>query len=125
MLAAKNVVAFVPTVHSEESKHFYADILGLRLVSEDAFALVFDANGTMLRIAKVGKFVPQQFTVLGWETKDISETVSKLESKGVKFEKYGMPGQDERGIWSAPGGAAKVAWFKDPDGNVLSVSQHS
>ena len=86
--------------------------------------MVFDANGIMLRVVKAGKFTPQQFTVLGWEVSDIGAIVSALAKKGVKFEKYGMPGQDERGIWSAPGGA-KVAWFKDPDGNVLSVSQHN
>lgn len=124
MLANKSIVAFVPTVDSEESKHFYADILGLRLISEDPFAMVFDANGIMLRVVKAGKFTPQQFTVLGWEVSDIGAIVSALANKGVKFEKYGMPGQDERGIWSAPGGA-KVAWFKDPDDNVLSVSQHN
>jgi catechol 2,3-dioxygenase-like lactoylglutathione lyase family enzyme len=125
VLTSKNIVAFVPTVQSEASRHFYADVLGLRLVSEDPFALVFDANGIMLRVAKVGKFTPQQFTVLGWETNDIHDTVSKLEAKGVKFEKYGMPGQDERGIWTPPDKSAKVAWFKDPDGNILSISQHS
>jgi hypothetical protein len=78
----------------------------------------------MLRVVKAGKFTPQQFTVLGWEISELDTIVSGLEKKGVKFEKYGMPGQDKHGIWSAPGGA-KVAWFKDPDGNVLSVSQHN
>lgn len=124
MLASTKIVAFIPTTDYGKAKNFYADVLGLPLISEDQFAIVFDANGTMLRVVRVGKFTPQQFTVLGWEVSDIDTIVSGLANKGVKFEKYGMPGQDERGIWSAPGGA-KVAWFKDPDGNVLSVSHHS
>ncbi len=124
MLATKKIVAFVPTTDYAKAKNFYADILGLTLVSEDPFAMVFDANAIMLRVVKAGTFTPQHFTVLGWEVSDIGAIVSGLAKKGVKFEKYGMPGQDERGIWSAPGGA-KVAWFKDPDGNVLSVSQHN
>ncbi|HEY1800372.1 MAG TPA: VOC family protein [Terriglobales bacterium] len=124
MLASKKIVAFVPTTDYANAKSFYADVLGLTLISEDPFAMVFDANGIMLRVVKAGKFTPQQFTVLGWEVTDIDTIVLGLAKNGVTFEKYGMPGQDERGIWSAPGGA-KVAWFKDPDGNVLSVSQHS
>lgn len=123
MLASTKIVAFIPTTDYEKAKGFYANVLGLPLISEDPFAIVFDANGTMLRVVKVGKFTPQQFTVLGWEVSDIETIVAGLSKNGVKFEKYGMPGQDERGIWSAPGGA-KVAWFKDPDGNVLGVSQH-
>ena len=97
--------------------------MGLRFVSDDPFALVMDAHGTMVRIAKVKEFAPQPFTILGWEVSNIKKVVAGLIEKGVKFEKYGFPGQDKTGIWSAPGGA-KVAWFKDTDGNVLSVSQH-
>ena len=122
MLADKKIVAFIPTAHSEKAKNFYSELLGLRLLSEDPFALVFDAQGTTLRVVKVEKFTPAQFTVLGWEVPQIENSVSELKSKGIRFEIYGMPGQDENGIWSAPGGA-KVAWFKDPDGNVLSISQ--
>lgn len=125
MLASKNIVAFVATTQPDKAKHFYGDTLGLKFVSEDPFALVFDARGVMLRVGKMKEFTPQQFTVLGWETKDINETVTDLETRGIKFEKFGMPGQDEHGIWTAPGNSAKVAWFKDPDGNVLSVSQHN
>jgi catechol 2,3-dioxygenase-like lactoylglutathione lyase family enzyme len=124
MLASNHIIAFVSTTQSGKAKHFYADILGLPLISDDPFALVFDANGTMLRVAKVEKFTAQQFTVLGWEVPNIQKAVSEMESKGIQFEKFGLPGQDEHGIWRAPGGA-RVAWFKDPDGNVLSVSQHT
>jgi catechol 2,3-dioxygenase-like lactoylglutathione lyase family enzyme len=122
MLADRKIVAFIPTAQPDKAKNFYAELLGLHLISEDPFALVFDANGTPLRVAKVEKFTPAQFTVLGWEVPDIENTVPELKNKGIRFEIYGMPGQDESGIWSAPGGA-KVAWFKDPDGNVLSISQ--
>jgi predicted enzyme related to lactoylglutathione lyase len=124
MLQSNKIIAFVPTTQPEKAKHFYANILGLALISEDPFATVFDANGTMVRITKVEKYTPQQFTILGWEAQDITKTASQLAKNGIKFEKYGLPGQDEQGIWSAPGGA-KVAWFKDPDGNVLSISQHN
>ena len=82
-----------------------------------------DAHGTMVRIAKVKEFAPQPFTILGWEVSNIEKVVASLMEKGVKFEKYGLPGQNELGIWSASGGA-KVAWFKDPNANLLSVSQH-
>ena len=124
MLECAKIIAFVPTKDATKARAFYEGVLGLRFVSDDNFALVFDANGNMIRIAKGAKFQPQQFTILGWEVREIEKLVSGLEAKGVKFEKYGLPGQDERGIWTAPGGAAKVAWFKDPDGNVLSVSEH-
>ncbi|MEK6324924.1 MAG: VOC family protein [Acidobacteriota bacterium] len=123
MLGSAQITAFVPTSDSERARQFYVDALGLGFVSDDPFALVLDANGTTVRVSKVGEFAPQKFTVLGWEVSDIEKAVMDLEEKGVSFEKYGFPGQDERGIWTVPGGAAKVAWFKDPDGNVLSVSQ--
>ena len=123
MLGSTKIVAFVPTRDFAVAKPFYVGVLGLRLVSEDGFALVLDANGTMLRVAKVHKYEPHPFTILGWAVADIEKAVSELQERGIKFEKYGFPGQDERGIWTAPGGA-KVAWFKDPDGNILSVSQH-
>jgi len=93
-------------------------------VSDDGFALVFDANGIMVRVAKVPpQFTPAQFTILGWQVTGIEKFVAGLEAKGVQFERYGFFEQDKLGIWSAPSGD-KVAWFKDPDGNVLSVSQH-
>ena len=122
MLGSTKIVAFVPSRDFAGARSFYEGVLGLRFVSEDGFALVLDAGGIMLRVAKVPKFEPQPFTILGWEVPDIENAVSGLQGRGVSFEKYRIRGQDERGIWTAPGGA-KVAWFKDPDGNVLSVSQ--
>jgi catechol 2,3-dioxygenase-like lactoylglutathione lyase family enzyme len=128
MLGSSVIAAFVPTRDSAKAKAFYVDILGLRFVSDDRFALVLDANGIKVRVTKVRDFTPQPFTVLGWEVADIEKAVSDLENNGVCFEKYGFRGQDERGIWTAPmtdnaSGGARVAWFKDPDGNLLSVSQ--
>jgi catechol 2,3-dioxygenase-like lactoylglutathione lyase family enzyme len=124
MLGSSKIIAFVPTRDAKKAKPFFQQVLGLRLVSEDPFALVFDANGTMLRVTPVPELTPQQFTILGWGVANIEETVSGLHKKGVVFERYGFLQQDDLGIWAAPGGA-KVAWFKDPDGNILSVSQHT
>ncbi len=123
MLNANKVIGFVPTKDAERARRFYANVLGLRFVADDQFALVFDANGTMLRVVRVKDFTPFPFTLLGWEVSQIEKVVSGLEKKGVVFERYGWFEQDKLGIWTAPGGA-KVAWFKDPDGNLLSVSQH-
>ncbi len=123
MLGSCKIVAFIPTRNRDAAKAFYKDVLGLRSVSEDQFALVFDANGIMLRVTPVPEFKPHPFTILGWQTDDIEKTVTELTQEGVRFENFKLPGQDERGIWNAPGGA-RVAWFKDPDGNLLSVSQH-
>ena len=86
-------------------------------------AAVFDANGIMVRASKMKEFTPLQSTVLGWEVANIEEMVRALQNKGVRFEIFGFFKQDELGIWTAPTGY-KVAWFKDPDGNILSVSQH-
>lgn len=123
MLSNKKLVAFVATTNQAKSKSFYQGILGLTLLSEDNFALVFDANGTVLRVSSVREFQPCPFTVLGWETNDIEADIRSLNAKGVYFEKYGFFEQDDIGIWMAPGGA-KIAWFKDTDGNTLSLTQH-
>jgi hypothetical protein len=98
-------------------------VLGLRFVKDDGFAMVLDANGIMIRVAKVPQFTPAQFTILGWQVSGIENVVRSLQKKGVHFETFGFFKQDELGIWIAPTGD-KVAWFKDPDGNMLSVSQH-
>ena len=124
MLSFTKLVAFVPTKDAKKARPFFEGVLGLRFVSEEPFALVLDANGIMVRVAVVAEFKPQPFTVLGWEVSDITKEVARLHEQGVHFEKYGMKGQDEQGVWSSPSGA-KVAWFKDPDGNVLSLTQFS
>jgi len=123
MLASCKVIGFVPTKDSTKAKSFYEGKLGFRFVSEDRFALVMRASETMIRIAKVQDFTPPPFTVLGWEVSNIEEMVDWLQKRGVAFEKYPWIPDKESGIWTAPTGD-KAAWFKDPDGNVLSVSQH-
>jgi catechol 2,3-dioxygenase-like lactoylglutathione lyase family enzyme len=122
MLSAFKPVCFVATAKSAAAKKFYRDTLGLTLVEDGPFAIVFDANGTTLRVQKVESVSPAGYTVLGWEVDDIERAVQRLTKKGVRFEQYaGLP-QDELGVWIAPSGA-RVAWFKDPDGNTLSLSQ--
>jgi catechol 2,3-dioxygenase-like lactoylglutathione lyase family enzyme len=123
MLGSTNIVAFVPIKDSGKARAFYEGVLGLRFVKDDGFALVLEANGIMVRAAKMKEFTPAQFTILGWQVSDIEQVVRGLAAKGVHFEIFGFFKQDELGIWIAPTGD-KVAWFKDPDGNILSVSQH-
>jgi catechol 2,3-dioxygenase-like lactoylglutathione lyase family enzyme len=123
MLGSTNIVAFVPTRDTEKARAFYEGVLGLRFVKDDGFAMVLDANGIMIRVAKMKDFTPAPFTVLGWQVSGIEEVVRSLQKKGVHFEIFGFFKQDELGIWTAPTGD-KVAWFKDPDSNILSVSQH-
>jgi len=121
-LGTHEIVAFVGTANAEQARRFYRDVLGLTLVSEDPFALVFDANGTMLRVARVPNVQPAGYTVLGWRVKDAAATARQLAAAGVPLERYGGMPQDEDGIWTAPSGA-RIAWFKDPDGNTLSIGQ--
>ena len=123
MLGSIDIVAFVPTKDFEKSRAFYEGVLGLRFIKNDGFAMVLDANGIMVRVAKA-QFTPAPFTILGWQVPDIEKMVAGLQAKGVQFERFGFLEQDALGIWTAPSGD-KVAWFKDPDGNVLSVSQHT
>lgn len=123
MLGSTNIVAFVPIKDSGKARAFYEGVLGLRFVKDDGFALVLEANGIMVRAAKMKEFTPAQFTILGWQVSDIEQVVRGLAARGVHFEIFGFFKQDELGIWTAPTGD-KVAWFKDPDGNILSVSQH-
>ncbi len=123
MLGSTNIVAFVPTRDAEKARSFYEGVLGLRFVKDDGFAMVLDANGILIRVAKMKDFTPAQFTILGWQVSEIETVVRDLQKKGVHFEIFGFFKQDELGIWTAPTGD-KVAWFKDPDGNILSVSQH-
>ncbi len=123
MLGTTNIVACVPIKDAEKARVFYEGVLGLRFVKDDGFALVFDANGIMVRAAKMKEVTPVPFTVLGWQVTKIEDMVRALQKRGVQFEIFGFFKQDELGIWTAPTGD-KVAWFKDPDGNILSVSEH-
>ena len=124
MLAASRIIGFVPTADSKRAREFYEGKLGFQFVSDDPFALVMRAGETDIRIAKVQKgFSPAAYTVMGWQVENIEAMVAWLKGRGVAFEKYPFLQDPELGIWTAPGGD-KVAWFKDADGNVLSVSQH-
>jgi catechol 2,3-dioxygenase-like lactoylglutathione lyase family enzyme len=122
MLSAAKVMGFIPTRDFKRARAFYEGILGLVVTSVDDFAIAVDSSGIMVRIAKVEVLRPQPFTILGWEVPDIQKAVADLNQHGVPLEKLGYPGQDELGIWTAPNGT-RVAWFKDPDGNTLSVTQ--
>ena len=122
MFADKKLKAFVPTVKPNEAKSFYQDILGLKLLSEDNYALEFDANGTLLRVTIVQDFKPHPFTILGWNVDNILSVIKQLNDKNIFCERYDFLKQDNLGIWTSPNGS-KVAWFKDPDGNVLSLTQ--
>lgn len=122
MLADKKLKAFIPTMMPEKAKTFYQDILGLELLSEDEYALEFNANGVLLRVTTVPSLQPHEFTVLGWNVPDISSLIRLMNSKGIFCEKYAFLKQNDLGIWEAPGGT-KVAWFKDPDGNLLSLTE--
>ena len=123
MVRMKSLVAFIPTRDADRARAFYEHVVGLRFVQDDGFALVMDFDGTMIRIAKVGDYQPFAFTLVGWEVDDIGAAVKALTAKGAAVERYGFLEQDAAGVWTAPGGA-KVAWFKDPDGNLLSMSEH-
>ena len=122
MIGNCDLTAFLATANPARAKVFYTKTLGLRLVDEDEFALVFDVSGVPLRIQKVSELRPHPFTSLGWRVRGIRRVVAGLIKKGVVFERYPFLEQDEWGVWLAPSGT-KVAWFKDPDGNLLSVSE--
>ena len=123
MLASAKMVGFVLTRDFAAARAFYEGKLGFEFVSLDQFALVMRAGAHQIRISRVESFTPLPGTVLGWEVPDIESVVDWLVRRGVSFEKYPFAQDKDRGIWNAPGGS-RVAWFKDPDGNVLSVSQH-
>ena len=123
MLGSNKIIGFVPITDSLKARAFYEGVLGLRFVKDDGFALVLDANGNMIRAVKVKQVTPVQLTILGWGVTRIEEVVRGLQKRGVHFEIFGFFKQDELGIWTTPTGD-KVAWFKDPDGNILSVSEH-
>lgn len=122
MLGGSKLVAFAATVDSAKSRAFYEGVLGLTIVHEDEYASVYDAHGVELRIQKVRTLTPQPHTQLGWSVSSIDQVLQALRDRGVIFEKYPFLEQDPNGVWTSPSGG-KIAWFKDPDGNLLSVTQ--
>ena len=123
MLDSGKMVGFIPTKDYEAARAFYEGKLGFQFVSLDQFALVMLVGGHMVRIVKMPKFTLQEGTILGWQVGDIVSVAKWLRSRGVELEKYPFVQDRELGIWTTPNGD-KVGWFKDPDGNILSVSQH-
>lgn len=121
-LSAAPLITFLATIDAARSKAFYCDVIGLRLVDDAPFALEFDIGGVMLRIQKVEKLTPHPFTALGWQVGDIDAQVTDLARDGVVFERFAGLDQDAAGVWTAPSGA-RIAWFKDPDGNLLSLTE--
>ena len=121
-LTSATPVTFILTADPVSSRAFYTDTLGLPLGPQDAFATVYDLGHCILRVTEIPGFTAGPHPVLGWKVEDIGETVAALTAKGVTFTVYEGFGQDALGIWTAPDGSAKVAWFNDPDGNVLSLT---
>jgi catechol 2,3-dioxygenase-like lactoylglutathione lyase family enzyme len=122
MLETANLIAFLSTARPADCKRFYQQTLGLISLGEDAHTLLFDCNGTTLRIQKVKTVTPGPQTVLGWQVSDLVHEIHDLTPKGVTFVRYDGLDQDRDGIWTAPGGTM-TAWFRDPDGNVLSLTE--
>jgi catechol 2,3-dioxygenase-like lactoylglutathione lyase family enzyme len=121
VLAGAPFIGFIPVRDTSQARSFYEGILGLRVVEETSFALVLDANGTMLRLTGVPELAPQPFTIAGWQVADIAAAVRQLTENGVRFVRYDTMEQDELRIWTSPGGD-KIAWFQDPDQNLLSLT---
>ncbi len=122
MLADADAIAFVATTDLERARAFYEGVLGLPVIEDDGFAIAFDAHGTMVRVTGVRELQPAPYTVIGWVVPDAAAAVRGLAARGVSALRFDDFEQDELGIWTAPTGA-RVAWFKDPDGNTLSVTQ--
>jgi len=124
MLAQFEPNAFILTIDADRARRFYCDVLGLEFLSDDPFAIVLRSKGVEIRVVRIESFSPSPHTIFGWMVPDIEAVVRELSAAGIVFERYPFLEQDAAGIWSDPTGRAKVAWFKDPDGNLLSVSQH-
>ena len=122
MLRDAVLIAFVGSTDLAVADSFYGGVLGLEQLESSAFSRAYDAHGTMLRVTHVAELTPGGYTVLGWDVPDIVAAVRELAAAGVSCARYETLDQDAGGIWTAPGGT-RVAWFLDPDGNVLSVSQ--
>lgn len=121
-MALGAVVTFIPTTNAERARRFYEEVLGLAFVQDDGFAIVFEHEGTTVRMVRVEELRPQPFTVLGFHVGHVADEARALAAKGVVFERFPGMDQDELGIWMPAPGAQGVAWFKDPDGNLLSIS---
>lgn len=122
MLEEADLVAFVACSDLEVSSRFYGDVLGLRLLETSEFANAYDVNGTQLRVTLVDRPARASHTVLGWRVRDIAVAIRGLRAAGVEFKRYDAMTQDEHDIWTAPGGS-RIAWFADPDGNIISLQQ--
>jgi catechol 2,3-dioxygenase-like lactoylglutathione lyase family enzyme len=121
-LAGARYMGFIPVRDADDARRFYVDVLGLRCIEESPFAIVVDANGTNLRLTPVPELTPQPFTIAGFEVTDIEGAVDRLTGNGVVFRRYDGVDQDERSIWVTPGDD-RVAWFSDPDGNTVSLTE--
>ena len=122
MLGKQTLVAFVATRDAARARVFYLETLGLALVSDDPFALGLDAHGTTIRVQKVASFQPQPFTALGWTVDDIDAVITAVKQKWAVCEHFPGLEPDAHGIWTSPSGA-RIEWFEDPDGNVLSLTE--
>ena len=114
--------AFVPTEDLDRAVAFYRDVVGLEIASQDQYGAHLRSGDTLVRVTTAKPFQPQPFTVLGWQVDDIAAEVARLTAAGAEFERYEGMDQDDLGIWTAPGGD-RIAWFPDPDGNLLSLDQ--
>jgi catechol 2,3-dioxygenase-like lactoylglutathione lyase family enzyme len=122
VLTDASVVAFAATTDLERAHVFYAEVLGLRRVDASPFANVYDAGGTSLRVTRVDRVAAAPYTVLGWTVPDMDAATEQLAARGIAFEHITGVEQDEAGVWTAPGGA-RIAWFRDPDRNLLSLTE--
>jgi catechol 2,3-dioxygenase-like lactoylglutathione lyase family enzyme len=122
MLANDRHVCFIPAADLDRAQAFYERI-GLDFLHDDGFARVFRLGETTLRLSPVESLAPQPFTVLGWVVADIADAIGRLRHLGVEPERFGFVPQDDSGVWVTPSGA-RVAWFKDSEGNLLSLTQH-
>lgn len=124
MLGTASLVAFIATANAMKARAFYEDVLGLYLVEDTPYALVFDSNGTRLRIQKSENASPQPYTALGWSVRELHSVALQLQERGVSFVRFDGLQQDELGVWRTPD-KSKVAWFRDPDANLLSITEHA
>ncbi len=122
MVSERALIGFVPTLDLERARDFYAEIVGLTLIESNEYACVFDSGGTMLRVTAVGEHVAAPYTVLGWAVDDIEGDIALLSSRGIEFLRYDGMDQNSTGVWTTQG-KDRIAWFLDPDSNVLSLTQ--